>query len=102
MIPPVRKCILIWHILILGGATGEEEGVSVCVWMEGRTDLLLALVIRQLTTHPFGDGSPFLLLIETPPTFGRPLSFSTYYMKLIAYPIPRPVSPSAATIYLLG
>ena len=40
----------------------------------GRTPLLLALVIRPLPTHPFRDGAPlFLLLIETPPTFGRSL-----------------------------
>ena len=35
----------------------------------------LALVIRPLTTHPFRDGAPFLLLIETPPTLGRSLRF---------------------------
>ena len=28
----------------------------------------LALVISPLTTRPFRDGAPFLLLIETPPT----------------------------------
>ena len=44
------------------GATERERG-------GGRTHLLLALVIRPLTTHPFRDGEPFLLLIETPPTF---------------------------------
>ena len=37
--------------------------------------LLLALVISPSTTHPFRDGAPFLLLIETPPTFGRSLRF---------------------------
>ena len=25
--------------------------------------------------HPFRDGAPFLLLIETPPTFGRSVRF---------------------------
>ena len=35
--------------------------------------LLLGLVLRPLTTHPFQDGAPFLLLIETPPTCGRSL-----------------------------
>ena len=34
---------------------------------------MLDLVIGQLTTHLFRDGAPFLLLIETPPTFGRSL-----------------------------
>ena len=37
--------------------------------------LLLALVIWPLTTHLFRDGAPFLLLVETPPTFGRSLRF---------------------------
>ena len=33
--------------------------------------MLLAIVIRPLTTQPFRDGAaPFLLIIETPPTFG--------------------------------
>ena len=43
-----------------------------CAWREGRgTHVLLALVIVPLTMHPFRDGAPFLLLIETLPTFGR-------------------------------
>ena len=33
--------------------------------------MLLALVVWPLTTHLFRDGAPFLLLVETPPTFGR-------------------------------
>ena len=32
---------------------------------QGRTQLLLALVVRPLTTHPFGGGALSLLLIET-------------------------------------
>ena len=40
-----------------------------------RTHLLLALVVSSLTTHPFRDGAPLLLLIETPPIFGRSLRF---------------------------
>ena len=31
--------------------------------------------LTTLTTHPFRDGAPFLLLLETPPTFGRSLRF---------------------------
>ena len=42
---------------------------------EGRTSLLLALVIQTLTTHPFRDGVQFLLPIRRPPTFGRSLRF---------------------------
>ena len=38
-----------------------------------RTNLLLALVIWPLTTHPFRDGAPFLLLLETPPACGGSL-----------------------------
>ena len=41
----------------------------------GRTHLLLALVIRPLTTHPSRDAALFLLPIETPPTFGSSLRF---------------------------
>ena len=44
----------------------------------GRTPLLLAVVIWPLTTHPFREGEPFLLLIKTPATFGRPWRF--FYM----------------------
>ena len=50
----------------------------------GGTHLLLALVIRPLTTHPFRDGAPFLLLIGTPPTFGRSLRFFyTLHVKIL-------------------
>ena len=38
-----------------------------------RTHSLPALVIRPLTTNTFRDEAPFLLLLETPPTFGRSL-----------------------------
>ena len=59
----------------------------------------------SLTKHPFGDGAPFLLLTETPPTFERSLRFFQIIVRkhcLFAYPNPCPVSPSVATIYLLG
>ena len=45
-------------------ATGRREG------SRGHTHLLLALIIWSLATHPFRDGSPFLLL-ETPPSLRR-------------------------------
>ena len=48
-----------------GGGGGEGGG----------THVLLALVICPLTMHPFRDEAPFLLLIETPPTFGLSLRF---------------------------
>ena len=35
--------------------------------------MLLALIISPLTTHPFRNGAPFLILIETPPTYERSL-----------------------------
>ena len=41
----------------------------------GGTHLLVALVFWPLITHPFRHTAPFLLLIETPPTFGRSLCF---------------------------
>ena len=41
----------------------------------GGTRSLPAFVIWPLITHPFRDGAPFPLLIETPPTFGRSLRF---------------------------
>ena len=43
----------------------------------GCTVLLLGfwLVKWPLTARPFRDGAPFLLLLETPPTFGRSVHF---------------------------
>ena len=44
----------------------------------GGSDVLvvvLALVFWPLTTHPFPDGAPFLLLLETPQTFGHSVRF---------------------------
>ena len=45
------------------------------VFLGGGAHLLLALVIRLLTTNPVRDRAPFLFLIETPPTFGCSLRF---------------------------
>ena len=56
---------------------------------ERGTHLLLALVISPLTTHPFRDGAPFLLLVETPPTFRRSVRFFRslhLHFFLILYP----------------
>ena len=49
---------------------GEERGSTTHVLggVGGHTQLLLALVIWPLNTHPFRDEAPFLLLRETPPT----------------------------------
>ena len=47
-------------------------------WTELAPILLLALVVRALTTHPFRDGAPFLLRTERPLTFGRSLRFFSY------------------------
>ena len=68
----------------------------------GRTHSLRALVIWPLTTHSFRDGAPFLLLTETPPTFGRSLRFFHVLIETVCLSYPRPVSSSAATICLLG
>ena len=43
----------------------------------GRTYLLLALLFRPLTTHPFQDGAPFPFLIETPPNVRVLSTFGT-------------------------
>ena len=56
-------------------ATSERGGGEGGWGGGGRTHLLLALVIRPLTTHPFRDGAPFLLLIGTLPAFGRSVRF---------------------------
>ena len=69
----------------------------------GGTHLLLALVIWPSTTHPFRDGAPFLLLIETSPTIGRSLRcfhiLHTVEKKCWSYPLP--AWPPVATIYRL-
>ena len=59
----------------------------------GRAGVPLALlVIWPLTNHPFRGGAPFLLLIETPPTFWRSLRFFPYVTsKPFAYLIPFPL-----------
>ena len=55
----------------------------------GHTHFLLALVICPFTTHPFRDGTPFLLLVETHPAFGRSLRFVRILRKKrFAYLIP--------------
>ena len=69
----------------------------------GCPHLWLASIIRPLTTHPFRDGAPFLILIETPPAFGRSLHcFHVSHSFFFANFIPLLVSPPVATIYLLG
>ena len=69
----MRKGVVI--ILLVGrliSAVGEIIPIVYTrTWFinrRGGTLLLLALVIRPLTTHPFQDGAPFLLLTETPST----------------------------------
>lgn len=56
------------------GGTGKQPSVvSVEVHVlgvGGRICLLLAFVIRRLTTHPFLDGVPFLLAREAPTHVG--------------------------------
>ena len=76
------------------GEGGEGAGA-------GASHLLLALVIWPLTTHPFRDGAAFLLLIETQ-KLGPHYVVFIYDMKPVCIPYPLPVSPSVATIYLVG
>ena len=64
---------------------------------------LLAFVVRPLVMHPFRDGAPLVLLTETPSTSRRSLSvFRVLRLAFCFNPIPFPVSPYVATIYLLG
>ena len=49
---------------------GRPRCTSVSGGGEGGTHLLLALFVTPFTTHPFRDRAPFLLLLETPPTYG--------------------------------
>ena len=58
------------------------------------------LVIWPLTTHPFRCGAPFLLLNETPPTFGRSSRFFQIFHRTFCLSYPLSVSPSVAIIYL--
>ena len=53
-----------------------SESHEMCVWGR-RAHMLLALDIRPLTTYPFRDGAPFLLLliVEKPPSLGRSVRF---------------------------
>ena len=87
---------------VFGGVASPPRGEGRGMEGRGRTHLLLALVIWPLTTHPFRDGAPFLLLRETPPTFGVCYASSVYYIQIVCLSYTSPVSPSAATIYLVG
>ena len=71
-----------------GTGEGREGG--------GDSRLLIAIM------HHFRDGAPLLLLVETPPTFGRSLCFSHIANRTVCLSYRRPVSLSAAIIYLLG
>ena len=70
----VFSCIRMTAWIFLSGvvaSTGSNRDMG----GRGGTHLLLDSVVWPLTTHPFRDGAPFLLLIETPPTFRRSLRF---------------------------
>ena len=56
--------------------------------------MFLAIDIRPLTTHPFRDVAPFLLLRDAPPTFGRSKCFSIFSMETRDPSYPRLVSPA--------
>ena len=64
---------------------------------------LLAFDIRTLTTHPFREGTPFLLLVGTIPTFWLSVrSFQCIAIYIFAELVFVPLWPSVATAYLLG
>ena len=82
----------------LSASSSEARRGQDCEW-GGGTLSLLALVIVPLTTHPFRDGAPFLLLVETPPTYGRSLRFPPMLRELFLLTFSP--SPLVATIYLI-
>ena len=57
--PPIRQPAVIKTTRTKSGYTRKVGG-----WVE-RTHLLLILVTRPLTVHPFRDETPFLLVIDT-------------------------------------
>ena len=65
----MRATVAATHARLLGRVREVGDGLMVVVG--GRTHFLPGLVIRPWITRPFRDGTPFLLLIETPPTVGR-------------------------------
>ena len=68
---------------------GWPQNVDLVQWEGAYSAVTCLVVIRSLTTHPFRDGAPFLLLTETPPTFGRPLRFfHILHRNFFAYLIP--------------
>ena len=79
----------------------KENGLGFCsvrgrwggIWGRGAIHLLLAIVIRAWGTHPFGDGTLYLLLVEIPPTIETPSRFfhmvthTTWIVLLVLSPL---------------
>lgn len=88
------------HYLSPGIAIGAGKGGN------RRTYSLLASIVPPLTTHSPRDEAPFLLPMETPPTFGRSSRFFHAYDKTISILVRRPWPPwrwaGGGKIWLLG
>ena len=85
-----------------GGMGASEAGAQ---GVGGGGAYLLCCLPWSFGHRLFRDGAPFLLLIETPLTFGRSFCFfHILHIEAVCLSYPRPVSPSAvmATMYLLG
>lgn len=66
-------------------------------WYKGPTCLLLVFIERSLTMHPFRDGTPSLLLLETTATFGRYFIPYIDCTKSFRISCPVPDSPTVST-----
>lgn len=84
-----HKAGRIWH-----GERGTGGG--------GGTQLLLALVVLPLSTHPFPVGAPFLLLTGTPPLFGWEVTIFSLIGCCPNTARPRPVRANTTTAVPLG
>ena len=99
--PLVRIDTALTAITAGGGFVGRAD--SRCSGRGEAYSFIACLVICRLTTHPFRDGAPFLLQIETHHQHWALITFFPYMTRKhfpLSYPLP--VSPSVATIYLLG
>lgn len=59
--------LVCFRLVCRGGAGGDRYSFVACL-----------IVVWPMTTHPFGDGAPSLLLVKTPATFGLPMVSSMY------------------------
>ena len=63
------------HSSIHGSTTKRSQDAAEAARRDGGIYLLLDIILRPLTSHPFRDGTPFQLLTEKHPTIGPALRF---------------------------